>query len=83
MLPGCRLVEWSGLWGELDVDGLAVDLIGPFEIGAMPFGRIAMAGALRPAALHHPFQDGSLQEEFQLEEFPLSDVEALRGGSER
>ena len=54
---------------ELHVDGLALDLIGPFEIRAVTFGRVAAAGTLRPAALHQAFQNGSLQEVVELLEF--------------
>jgi hypothetical protein len=76
------LVEWRSLGAELDVDGFAFGLIGPFEIRAVTFGGIAVASALRLTALHHSFQDGSLQKEIQLLEFSLNVVELLRGGAE-
>jgi hypothetical protein len=78
VLFGGGLVEGRGLRAELHVDGLAVDLVGPFEIRAMPFGGIAVAGALRPSALHHALQDGSLQKAVELLEFFLQGLaEAL------
>src|ERR1039458_4975631 len=62
VLLGSGSVERCGLRAELDVDGLAFGLVGPFEIRAVAFGGIVVAGALLLAALHHPLQDGSLQE---------------------
>src|ERR1019366_8544684 len=56
---------------------------GPFEIRAVAFGGIVVAGALLLAALHHPLQDGSLQEIIRLLDFPLGLAEPLCGGAER
>jgi hypothetical protein len=50
VLFGGGFVEGSGMRAELHIDGLAFDLIGPFEIRAMTFGGVSAAGALRPAA---------------------------------
>ena len=80
VLPGGGLVERRGLRAELHVDRLAVDLIGPFEVRAVTQGGVPVAGAVRVAALHHPFQDGAFQEIPQLVEFPASLAEARIGG---
>src|ERR1035438_9785134 len=69
VLSGGGLIERRCLGAEFDVDGLACSLIGPFEVRAVARGRIAVAGALWPAALHHPLQDGPLQKIVQLVEF--------------
>ena len=47
----------------------------------MTLGRVAVAGAPRLAALHHPLQDGPLQKEVQLVEFLPDLVEALGRGA--
>lgn len=51
-LSKCRtiggFIERRRFRGEFHVDGLSVGLVSPFEVGAVAFGRIAMAGALRP-----------------------------------
>ena len=67
---------------EFDVDGLARNLIGPFEVRAVTLGGVAVAGALRFAALHHPLQDGALQEKVELVEFLPGQAEALDCGLE-
>ena len=81
MLPGSGLIDGRSLGAEFDVDGLARSLIGPFEVRSVALRRIAVAGALRLAALHHPLQDGALQEIVELEEFLPGQAEAL-GGAE-
>jgi hypothetical protein len=78
---GGGLVQGCGFRAELYVDRLAVDLIGPFEVGAVTFRRIAMAGAPGLAALHHPFGDGALQKVIQLQKLPLELLEALGVGA--
>ena len=65
---------------ELNIDGLAIGLVGPFEVWAVASGGIAVAGALRLAALHHPLQDGSLEKVIQLLEFLLGLAESLGRG---
>ena len=79
------MIERRGLGAELDVDGLSLDLVGPFEIRAMTMGSIPMAGAIGMAALHHALQNGPLQEIPQLVEFLASLAEAWIGvaGEER
>ena len=67
---------------ELNIDGLAIGLVGPFEVWAVASGGIAVAGALRLAALHHSLQDGPLQEIVQLVEFLPGLAEAGRGRQE-
>src|ERR1039458_9212581 len=69
VLFGGGLIERGGLRAELHVDRLALDFVGPFEVRAVTPGRIAVAGALRLAVLHHALQDGPLQEIVQLLEF--------------
>jgi len=83
MLFGGGLIERGGLRAEFHVDCLAPDLLGPFEVRAVPLGRIAVAGALRLATLHHALQDGPLQEIVQLLEILPDLAEAgLQGGVE-
>jgi len=82
LLFGGGFIKRRRFRGELNVDGLAVDLVRPFEVRAVAFGRIVVAGALRSAALHHPLQDGSFQEVLELEEFPPGLAEALGLGTE-
>ena len=74
-----RLIEGRCLRAEFDVDGLAGGLIGPFEIRSVALGRVAVADALRLAALHHPLQNGALQETVELLEFLPGQAEALSG----
>lgn len=81
MLLGGGLIQRRRLRAELDVDGLALGLVGQLEIRAVTLGGIAVAGALRLAALHHPLQDGSLQEIIQLLEFSLDLAESLGSGA--
>ena len=76
LLCGC-LIEQRSLRGEFHVDGLAVGFVGLFEVWAVTFGGIAVAGALRLAALHHPLQDGSLEKIIQMLEFLLRLAESL------
>ena len=80
MLFGGGLVEGRALRTELHVDGFTFDLIGPYEIGAVAFGGIAVAGALRPSALHHSLQDRSLQKIVELLEFLQGLAETLLVG---
>ena len=82
MLLSGGLIQWRGLRAEFDIDGLALGLVGQLEIRAVTFGGIAVAGALRLAALHHPLQDGSLQEIIQLLEFSLDLAESLGRGAD-
>src|ERR1035437_1679376 len=85
VLFGGGLIERRGLGAELDVDGLSLELVGPFEIGAMTARSIPLASAVGMAALHHALQDGPLQEVLQLVEFLASLAEAWVGvaGEER
>jgi hypothetical protein len=76
------LIERRSLRAELHIDGLAVGLVGPFEVRAVTSGGIAVAGALRLAALHHPLQDGSLEKVIQSLEFLLGLAEWLGRGQE-
>ena len=82
VLFGGGLVERGCVGAEPDVDGLALGFVGPFEVRAVTFGGIVVAGALRLAALHHPLQDGSLQEIVQLPELSLRLPEGLGGSAE-
>lgn len=75
-------IERRRFGGELHVDGRAVGLISPFEVRAVAFGWIVVAGALRPAALHRPLQDGAFQKVLKLEKFPPGLAEALGLGAE-
>ena len=77
MLFGSGLIDRRGLGTELYVDGLAVDLVGPFEVRTMTLGGMAMAGATRLAALHHSLQHRSLAEALQLFDAPFEFMEAL------
>src|ERR1017187_2199266 len=81
VLFGGGLIERGGLRAGLDGDRLAVELVGPLEVGAVTLGRVAVAGAPRLAALHHPLQDGPLQKEVQLAEFLPDLAEALGRGA--
>ena len=65
------------LAAELHVDRLAIGLVGPFEVGAVTFGGVAVAGALGMAALHHPLQDGSLEKVIQMLELLPGLAESL------
>ena len=83
VLFGGVQVEGSGLWTQLHIDGFALDLVSPFEVGAMTLGGIPVTGAVGMAAFHHALQDGSLEEIPQLLEFPTSLAEArIRGAEE-
>ena len=62
---------------ELNVDRLAFDFVGPFEVGAMTPSGILVAGTVRLAALHHALGDGPLQEILQVVEFLPGLAEAL------
>ena len=81
LLLGGGFIEQRRFRGELYVDGLAVGLVRPFEVGAVAFGWIVVAGALRSSALHHPLQDGAFQKVLELEEFPPGLAEALGLGA--
>jgi hypothetical protein len=71
------------LGAEFDADGLARNLIAPFKVGSVTLGGVAVAGALWLAALHHPLQDGALQEIVELEKFLPGQAEALGGWEDR
>jgi len=74
-------IERGGLRAEPQVDSLAVDFVGPFEVRAMALGGIAMAGAVGLAALHHSLQYGPLEKIPQLVKFLTSLSEARVGGA--
>ena len=69
VLLGGRVVEGRGLGAEFHVDGFTGNLIGPFEVGAVTLGRVAVASTLGPAAFHHSLQNRPFQEIFDLVEF--------------
>src|SRR5260370_14700931 len=53
---GGGLIKRGGLRAELQVDSLAVDFVGPFEVMAMELGGIATAGEVGLAARRHSLQ---------------------------
>lgn len=60
MLPRGRFENRAGFGSELYIDSFAFGFVGPVPVRAMAFGGVCVAGATGLAALHPPFQDGSL-----------------------
>jgi hypothetical protein len=63
---------------KLEVDSLVVDFVGALEVGSVTAGGVPVTGALRIAALHHSFEDGSFTEVVQLQDLLFEGCEALR-----
>jgi hypothetical protein len=62
VLLGGRLIKWSRLAAELDIDGFAFHFVGPFEVRAMALSGVGAASAVGLATLHHPLRHRSLEE---------------------
>lgn len=65
-LGGGGPVERRRFRRQPDIDGLALDLVGEFKIGAVALVGIGATGAIGLATLGHSLQHGSLAEVLQL-----------------
>jgi hypothetical protein len=68
---------WIGVDDIAPCEYVAFDLVGEFEIGAMPLVGIGATGAIGFAAFGHPLQYGSLAEVLQLIQVVFEFLETL------